>query len=556
MKSKAARGKRKEENGPVAKNFSAPPADQPGNPGEIALKSLVLTPVSDFNGGKVKFPGFIAGLAGVLWLPLAVKAVPENLFNPQLEEQEARFYAIQTVPVPTNIVLEPGGMAFAPDGALFVCTRRGEVWSMRDNRWKRFASGLDEPLGLLMVHSNELIVAQRSELTRLTDTNNDGAADCFDTISAAWNYTGHQYEFTFGPVRDREGNLFCALTCWFFPNKYYAEPPYIGWELEPPPGYQPNTRPQWRGWCFEITPKGEFVPWASGFRSPNGLLMTPDGDLLIMENQGEYIGSDQLNHVHKGDFVGQPTSMFWGPGMVDDPFAVPLEELDARRAPPILIFPYDLMGRSASEPVLDLTGGRFGPFAGDMFVGDVSQSRVMRATLQKVGGDYQGACYPFKRGFASGCNRAVFAPDGSLWIGETSRGWGSVGGRPQGLERLVWRGEIPFEIAKMELTQSGFELTFTKPVDVASASSPKAYLFRHDYYKYDRAYFAPIVGAGVDEITSVKVSGDGRKVAVELSGLIPERIYQVDLQGIKAADGSELLHSSAYYTLNHLVTNR
>jgi hypothetical protein len=64
------------------------------------------------------------------------------------------------------------------------------------------------------------------------------------------------------------------------------------------------------------------------------------------------------------------------------------------------------------------------------------------------------------------------------------------------------------------------------------------------------------VGAGVDEITSVKVSGDGRKVAVELSGLIPERIYQVDLQGIKAADGSELLHSSAYYTLNHLVTNR
>jgi hypothetical protein len=522
-------------------------------PGATPLKSLVLPPGSDFNSGEVKFPGFMAGLALGLSLPLAAKAVPDNLFNPHLEEQEARFYSIQSVPVPAEAVLEPGGMAFAPDGTFFVCTRRGEIWSMRENQWKRFAAGLDEPLGLLLVHSNELIVAQRSELTRLTDTNNDGLADSFDTITAAWNYTGHPYEFTFGPVRDREGNLFCALTCWFFPNKYYTEPPFIGWELEPPHGYAPNTHPQWRGWCFEITPKGEFVPWASGFRSPNGLVMTPEGDLLIMDNQGEYIGSDQLYHVHKGDFAGQPTSMFWGPGMVEDPFAVPLEQLDARRTPPILIFPYDLMGRSASEPVFDSTGGKFGPFAGDMFVGDVSQSRVMRATLQKVAGEYQGACYPFRRGFASGCNRAAFAPDGSLWIGETSRGWGSVGGRAQGLERLVWKGEVPFEIEKMELTRSGFDLTFTKPVDAGSAGSPKAYSFRHDYYKYDRAYFAPILGAGADEVTSVKV--DGKKVAVELSGLMPERIYEVDLQGLKAADGSELLHTSAYYTLNHLVIN-
>jgi hypothetical protein len=520
------------------------------------LKILVLPPGCDFNSGEVKFPGLIAGLAWGLLLPHALKAVPENLFNPQLEEQEEHFYAIQPVAVPGGAVLEPGGMAFAPDGTLFVCTRRGEVWSMRDNHWKRFAAGLDEPLGLLLVHSNELIVAQRSELTRLTDTNNDGRADCFDTITAAWNYTGHQYEFTFGPVQDREGNLFCALTCWFFPNKYYSQPPFIGWELEPPPGYLPNTHPQWRGWCFEITPKGEFVPWASGFRSPNGLAMTPEGDLLIMENQGEYIGSDQLYNVHQGDFIGQPTSMFWGSGAVEDPFAVPLEQLDAHRARPILIFPYDLMGRSASEPVFDLTAGKFGPFAGALFVGDVSQSRVMRATLQKVAGEYQGACYPFRRGFASGCNRAVFAADGSLWIGETSRGWGSVGGRPQGLERLVWKGAVPFEIEKMELTKSGFELTFTKPVNAASASSPTAYVFRHSYYKYDRAYFAPTLGLGADEVTAVKVSSDGRKVALELAELIPERIYELNLHGIQAADGSDLLHSSAYYTLNRLVTNR
>jgi hypothetical protein len=451
------------------------------------------------NISEVKWRGFIVVFTGAVLLPLALKAVPENLFNPRLEEQEARYYAIQTVPVPKDIILEPGGMALAPDGRMFVCTRRGEVWSMRDNRWKLFASGLDEPLGLLLVNSNEMIVAQRSELTRLTDKKNEGVADSFDTLTAAWNYTGHPYEFTFGPVRDGEGNLFCALTCWFFPNKYYERPPYIGWELEPPPGYVPSTTPTWRGWCFEITPKGEFVPWASGFRSLNGLVISPEGDLLIMENQGEYIGSDQLYHVHRGDFEGQPTSMFWGEGAVDDPFAVPLESLEARRTQPILIFPYDLMGRSASEPVFDLTAGKFGPFAGQMFVGDVSQSRVMRATLQKVEGEYQGACYPFRRGFASGCNRAVFAPDGSLWIGETSRGWGSVGGAPRGLERVVWSGATPFELEKMELTPSGFDLTFTRPVEAKTAETAGAYAFRHFFYQYDRQYFAPIGGAGAGE---------------------------------------------------------
>jgi hypothetical protein len=519
------------------------------------VKSLVLLPEPDFNTARVKVLASIAGLACALFPPLALKAVPENLFNPDLEQQEARFYSIQPVPVPANIVLEPGGMAFAPDGTLAVCTRRGEVWTLRDNRWKRFASGLDEPLGLLLVNSNEMVVAQRSELTRLTDTHHDGAADRFDTITAAWNYSGHPYEFTFGPVRDGQGNLFCALSCWCFPDKHYTQPPFIGWEMEPPPGYAPNTHPQWRGWCFQITPKGQFIPWASGFRSPNGLVITPAGDLLIMENQGEYIGSDQLYHVHRGDFIGQPTSMFWGQGAVEDPFAIPLEQLDSRRAQPILVLPYDLMGRSASEPVFDLTGGKFGPFAGQMFVGDVSQSRVMRATLQKVAGEYQGACYPFRRGFLSGCNRAVFAADGSLWIGETSRGWGSVGGRPCALERLVWRGAVPFEIEKMELTPSGFDLTFTKPVNPASAGAPTAYEFCHFYYKYDRVYFAPILGTEAAEVSAVNISSDGRTVSVRLPRLVTHQLYQVTLNGIKAADGSDLLHSTAYYTLNRLVKN-
>ena len=92
----------------------------------------------------------------------------------------------------------------------------------------------------------------------------------------------------------------------------------------------------------------------------------------------------------------------------------------------------------------------------------------MRVDLQKVNGRFQGACFPFRSGFECGVNRLVFGPDGSLYVGMTNRGWGSLGGKPYGLQRLVYTGVPPFEIQEMRLTKDGFDLTFTKPLDSAS----------------------------------------------------------------------------------------
>ena len=105
--------------------------------------------------------------------------------------------------------------------------------------------------------------------------------------------------------------------------------------------------------------------------------------------------------------------------------------------PPCVWFPYGRMGQSASEPRWDTTGGKFGPFAGQCFVGDQTKSIVMRVYLEKINGRYQGACFPFRSGFECGVNRLVFGPDGSLYVGMTNRGWGSLGGKPYGLQRLV-----------------------------------------------------------------------------------------------------------------------
>src|SRR5207248_3195704 len=129
--------------------------------------------------------------------------------------------------------------------------------------------------------------------------------------------------------------------------------------------------------------------------------------------------------------------------------------------PPALPFPCGKMGQSASGIDCDLSGGKFGPFAKQLFVGDQTHSTVMRVYLEKVNGRYQGACFPFREGFDSGSLALEFAPDGSLFNQTTERGWGARGGKPYSLQRLIWTGETPFEIHEMHAHSDGFDLTFT-----------------------------------------------------------------------------------------------
>jgi hypothetical protein len=451
--------------------------------------------------------------------------------------------------VPTGAVFEVGGLCRMPDGTLMVCTRRGEIWSRRGGEWRRFASGLDEPMGLWPLGPNQLVVAQRPELTRVTDTDDDGEADLFETLADQWNYSGHIYEWAFGPVADRAGNLYGTLACWFFPTVKYDKPPYSGWEIPPPSFHRPNANTAWRGWCFQLTPRGEFIPFANGLRSPNGLGFSPEGELFVSDNQGEYRGGCELHHVTQGVFLGHPNGLLWGPNATADPFSVPLEELDQRRKLPAVVFPFSVMGQSASQPLWDETAGRFGPFAGQMFIGDQTHSTVMRVALEKVNGEYQGACFPFRRGFQCGVNRLLFDADGSLLAGQTDRGWSSLGGQHEGLQRLVWTGAVPFEIERMTARPDGFELKFTRPLS-ASAVETNAITVRHFRYAYRRAYGGPALDIKNQTILAMEVSADRRRLRLALPPLAPRTIYHLRAPGLKADDGSPLLHDAAFYTLN------
>ena len=220
--------------------------------------------------------------------------------------------------------------------------------------------------------------------------------------------------------------------------------------------------------------------------------------------------------------------------------------------PPPILFPYGKMGNSASGVACDTTGGKFGPFEKQLFVGDQTASTVMRCYLEKVNGRYQGACFPWRSGISSGTLAIEITPDGSMFVGSTNRGWGSRGTKPHGLDRIVWTGKVPFEIHEMKARPDGFELTFTQEVDPATAADPKSYTMSSYCYIFQSAYGSPVVDEAKPQITKVTVGADKKSVRLVLDKVTEGHIHELHGDGLRSAAGQPLLHKQAYYTLNQI----
>ncbi|MFN0053154.1 MAG: hypothetical protein ACKV0T_13300 [Planctomycetales bacterium] len=461
---------------------------------------------------------------------------------------ENDYYQITTFQIPEGVVLEASAFQLMPDGRLAVASRRGEIWMIRDPfapevksaQFQRFAHGLHEVLSLAE-KDGWLYFVQRSDVSRARDTDGDGVADQFEVINDEWEVSGDYHEYAFGSKFDRDGNLwivFC-LTGSFTSDARY------------------------RGWCVRITPEGELIPTCSGVRSPGGIAANLAGDMFYTDNQGPWNGTCSLKHLIPGKFVGHPGGFRWyelaegvmGPRPMSPQsgsrFIVEAKKIPEYE-PPSILFPYGKMGQSASGIAADGTRGKFGPFAGQLFVGDQTFSTVMRCSLEKVQGHYQGACYPFREGFGSGSLGLELTPQGTLFVGGTNRGWGSRGSKPFAVERLDWTGLVPFEIHELKARSDGFELSFTQPVDPATAADVESYSLSAYTYIFQEAYGSPVVDQTTPTVERAVVSPDRQRVRLTIKGLQEGHIHELHAPGVRSAKGLPLLHAEAYYTLNYL----
>ncbi|KPM49617.1 auracyanin family protein [Jiulongibacter sediminis] len=471
-----------------------------------------------------------------------------NAFSQALTEDD--YYQIVTIPTPEGVELEVGGMVLMPDGSLAACTRRGEVWKV-DNPYMfgggkpvftKIAEGLHEPLGLNYI-DGKLWATQRGEVTILHDDNSDGQIDRFQQYYQ-WPLSGNYHQYSYGPEITKDGKkLFTLNLDW------------IG---------HGASQTKWRGWMFTLDDEGKMEPWATGLRSPAGFMVNDEGDIFYAENQGDWVGSGRVTHLEKGDFAGNPAGLKWA----DDPTSPvklrtedipdtgqPLfeaaQKVEGIKAPAVW-FPHTLMGISTSDMVQDLSGGKFGPFSGQYFVGDQGHSKIMRMSLEKVDGVYQGACYPFREGFMSGILRMEWGFDQSMFVGQTSRGWAATGRSEFGLQRLVWSGKTPFEIKSITSASDGFILEFTEEINEEKAYNPSSYDIQSFTYKYHHTYGSPIINQREVKIKGIELSEDRKTVHLAVDTMRLGYIFGITAEGITNDKDENLLHNVGYFTLNRI----
>lgn len=488
---------------------------------------------------------------------------------------EDDYYRLIHFPLPQDCVLEASGLEWLDKDKtkLLVCTRRGELWLVENPyaddptldetpkgkppakpvdpsqvvRFKLLDRSLHEPLGLLANPGkgfpDGIYTAQRSELTRLTPAKSGDRLESLQTFCNQWEICGGYHEYAFGPKQDPEGNLWVTLNVPF--------------------GGGQEATAYWRGWAVKIDKDGKMQPMCAGLRSPAGLGTNHKGDMFYTDNQGEWVAVCKLSHLKPGSYHGHTISLqsidhplskiqlpkkgFPKSGLIWPEAVKEMPQL----TPPAVWFPYPDQGQSHTDILNDSTGGKFGPFANQLFVGDLTRALVLRVFLEQVDGEYQGAVFPFRKGIQPPVLRMLWGKDGSMFLGGSSRGWGG-GARPHGLARMVWTGKTPFEVHEMRAAPNGFTLTFTQPVDPKTASDPKSYAMQNWTYRYHSTYGDSPQNKHELTIKSATVSEDGKSVALVVEGLEPYYVHELRLNGVRSKDDLPLLHPLAYYTLNRI----
>ena len=478
----------------------------------------------------------------------------------------AQAYAIGKLTTPTGVDPQLGGLALMPDGRLAAAFHHGEIafYDFKTATWKIFAEGLHEPLGVLPAKDGGLLVMQRPELTRLSDTDGDGVADRYETVFDDFGMTGNYHEFAFGPVRSPAGKLYVSLNLASagdtIREEVRGEWSPIGLTREK--FYDPDWkkkystaagrmygRVKWRGGIVEIDEAtGAASLFATGFRSPDGMGFDAAGNFFVNDNQGDWRGTSPVHVVKRGGFYGHPASLVWRPNWgATEPLTLTIEQLNALRTVAAINLPHGIYASSPTQMILVPETPAWGPFGGQMIVGEMNTGRILRLLPEQVDGVWQGACVNFidSQALRGGIHRLVFAGD-TLYIGRTHLIW--AGGEGIGTVKLI---KAPFDVLTMRASAKGFRFDFTAPL-AAGADDPAKWTAQRYYYKYHEPYGSPQTELTTVTPSKITLHADGRGADVEFAELASGFIYDFDLAGLDSDKGEKLLNPRIAYTLNRV----
>lgn len=471
-------------------------------------------------------------------------------------------FEITRHPYPLNVDPQIGGIDVMPDGRIAAAFHRGEVliYNPADKSWTEFARGLHEPLGLV-VDGKDFLVMQRPELTRISDTDGDGTADSYQTVSDKFGISGNYHEFAFGPARGPDGDLYISLNVASngagIREEVRGEWSEIGqldqeqmkatgsdWQAIKKNAGRMYSRVPYRGWILKISPDGTTTPFACGFRSPDGIGFDSEGNLLVTDNQGDWRGTSPLYTVKKDHFYGHPASLPWRSDWDGrDPLQVPLEELQSLRTPASALMPQGELANSPTQPIA--IPESWGPYGGQVLFGDMNQPRLLRFLADEVNGFPQGALLPFveqPEEIETGSHRFAFDKQGTLWIGKTHLSWG--GGT--GLLSIKPPAADIFTVTSCHLGKKDSQQQLTLTFSQILADNLKAPAIKRYRYNYYPNYGSPKEDEAKVPVTKIELMEDQKTLVLTLE-IKKGFLHELDLSQLVSQIDQPLEGQRLYY---------
>lgn len=439
---------------------------------------------------------------------------------------EAGPYVVDTLSAPDDnpwkSYLRFSGLDFFSNGDAAICSISGDVWivsgiddKLNKLTWRRFATGLFQPLGLKIVDDIVYVIG-RDQITRLHDLNNDGEADFYENFNNGCKVTPGAHEFCTCLETDPQGNF------------YYTKC---------------GNPTEHGGSMLKVSKDGSKIEvYASGLRNPNGMAISPEGIISTSDNEGEWVPASRIDFVKSGQFLGfVPTAHGPTPNHPGYPIWIP-HSID-----------------NSSGGQVWVTSDKWGPLKGAFLHTSYGASSLYLVMPEIVNQRLQGGTYKFPLKFASGIMRARFNPkDGQLYVCGL-KGWQTNGVRDGAFQRVRYTGKplaIPREI---HAHKNGVEISFTAPLDPKLAEDVESwgvsrwnYRWTSQYGSHDWSVANPQQqGHDTVEVKSARISKDHRTVFLEIPSIAP--VMQMEIQYNVATEDGTPIEQEIYQTIHEFA---
>ncbi len=407
-----------------------------------------------------------------------------------------------------------------------VCTLHGDIWlvdgldeTLHQVRWHRFATGLYQPLGFKIV--NDVVhVLGRDQITRLHDLNQDDEADFYENFNNDLQITGTPHAYAACLETDPAG--------YFYFFKCGQSLPHGGKLLRVSPD------------------GGRLEAFASGYRHPVGLGISPTGLITAADNQGNWVPSSSIQVVSEGSFHGYMPEVH----QPDRP-----DQFD----PPLCWIPVSEDNASGGQVWVPSTAD-WGPFAGMLLHLSWGRCTLQLVLPEQVDGSWQGGVtrIPGLK-FLSGPIMGRFNPhDQQLYVVGLD-GWQTAATQDGCFHRVRYHPSESCLPLSLQACVNGLQVAFTQPLERTSATNVDNWRIEQWQYRWSAEYGSPEfsisepnrIGHDSVRITRVDLSDDGRTVFLHMPDIAP--VMQMHIEAVLTTAAGNEAPVSISNTIHHLA---